>query len=86
MPLGDLIMMLGAFVVGGWLLHPIAKAVAERLRGGRTNEQELTALRMGMLAELQQTRHELAELHERVDFAERLLARPRDGAPRPPAG
>jgi len=31
-----------------------------------------------ILTELQQVRHEVAELAERMDFAERLLAKPRE--------
>jgi hypothetical protein len=35
------------------------------------------AEREEILAELQQVRHEVSELAERMDFAERLLAKPR---------
>jgi len=66
--------MLGVFGVGGWLLNPIVKALAERLRGGRATDAELQGLRDDLAGELQQVRREVAELGERIDFAERLLA------------
>lgn len=74
MPLDELLILVGVLGVGGWLLNPIAKAFAERLRGGRTADAELQALREDVVGELQQVRRELADLGERVDFAERMLA------------
>jgi hypothetical protein len=52
-----------------------------RLRVGELGgaESELAALR----AEVDELRRELSEVQERVDFTERVLARPRD-ADRPP--
>ena len=62
------------FIFGGGTLFllslsPVGKALAERIRGhGRpTPDPEL-------LAEVDALRAEVSELHERVDFAERLLA------------
>jgi hypothetical protein len=61
------------FIFGGGTLFllsvsPVGKALAERLRGraepGRDPE---------LLAEVDALRQEVAELHERVDFAERVL-------------
>jgi hypothetical protein len=49
---------------------PLAKALADRLRG-RTGAEADPAL----LAEVDQLRERLAEVEERLDFAERLLAR-----------
>ena len=49
---------------------PMAKALADRLRG-RTGTEADPAL----LAEVDQLRERLAEVEERLDFAERLLAR-----------
>jgi hypothetical protein len=62
------------FLFGGGTLFllsvsPIGKAIAERIRarGQATPDPEL-------LAEVDTLRHEVAELHERMDFAERLLS------------
>ncbi len=49
---------------------PVAKALADRVRG-RTGAEPDPAL----LAEMDQLRERLAEVEERLDFAERLLAR-----------
>jgi len=65
---------------------PIGRAVADRIRGKHAlPEAEDLRAEMGeqheaMVAELQQVRRELAEVAERLDFAERLLAQ-RRGAP-----
>jgi hypothetical protein len=49
-------------------LSPVGRALADRLRGRveRAQDPEL-------LAEVDALRNEVAELHERVDFAERVL-------------
>lgn len=61
------------FIFGGGTLFllsvsPVGRALAERLRGrtelGRDPE---------LLAEVDALRQEVAELHERVDFTERIL-------------
>lgn len=65
-------------VVGGVvLLYPLVRALAERLRPRPDlgTKQELQAMREQMVEEVQQVRHEVAELSERVDFTERLLAK-----------
>jgi len=80
---GVVALLIPIVAVGGffaWMisLSPVGKAFAERLRGGagpaagRGGNEE-------MLQELEQLRHEVAELAERVDFTERLLAKQRDG-------
>jgi hypothetical protein len=53
---------------------PIAQAVAQRLRGRPAAEPD-----PNLLAELEHLRGRLAEVEERLDFAERLLARGADG-------
>ena len=50
---------------------PVAKALADRIRGRTGTETADPA----MLAEMDQLRERLAEVEERLDFAERLLAR-----------
>jgi uncharacterized protein YlxW (UPF0749 family) len=71
------VMMGGAF----WVLRPLAAAIAKRIAGEHRRPPEVAhEERDEILTELQQVRHELAELAERVDFAERLLAQQRDAA------
>jgi hypothetical protein len=49
---------------------PLARAAADRLRGRPAPEAD-----PALLAEVDQLRERLAEVEERLDFAERLLAR-----------
>ena len=82
------------FIFGGGSLFllaisPIGRAIAERIRGGAPNapgavHEALEALREEMLTELQQTRKEVSELGERMDFAERMLAQRREAERLPP--
>ena len=60
------------------LLFPLVRAFAERIRGKNQDggvKEELQILREDLLAELQQTRREIGDLSERIDFTERLLAK-----------
>jgi len=71
-------------------ISPIGKAIAERIRGGAPHapgavHEALEGLREEMLTELQQIRHEVSELGERMDFAERMLAQHREAERLPPA-
>ena len=67
--------MVGGFV----LLYPVVRALAERLRPRpEAGKDELQALRDDVVQELQQMRREVAELGERMDFTERLLAKQRE--------
>ena len=65
---------------------PIGRAVADRIRGKHALPQaedlraEMGEQHEAVVEELQRVRHELAEVAERLDFAERLLAQ-RRGAP-----
>ena len=66
------------FIFGGGTLFllsisPVGKALADRLRGrvGPVQDPEL-------LAEVDGLRQEVAELHERVDFTERILSESHD--------
>jgi hypothetical protein len=66
------------FLFGGGTLFllsisPVGRAFAERIRGrvAHTQDPEL-------LAEVDALRQEVAELHERMDFAERLLSSTHD--------
>ena len=60
------------------LLFPLVRALAERIRPRGVEaglKDKIQMLRDDMLTEVQQARHEIAELGERMDFAERLLAK-----------
>lgn len=75
------------FIFGGGTLFllsvsPIGKAYAERIRA---KTHELAPPDPQVLAELDELRGQVSELHERVDFAERLLAERREGQQLPPA-
>lgn len=69
------------FIFGGGTLFllsvsPVGKALAERIR----NHGARPAPDPELLAEVDALRAEMSELHERMDFAERLLAqRPEPG-------
>lgn len=65
----------GAF----WVLRPIGAAVAKRIAGEHRRPGLDSDEREEILGQLQAVREEIAELAERMDFAERLLAKPRDG-------
>jgi hypothetical protein len=86
MPLQDLLALIAVVGVGGWILRPIAQALAERLKGARAHESATTldAVRDEVAGELRELRREVAELHERVDFAERLLTKGSAAGVRPP--
>lgn len=62
-----------------WVLRPVAAAVAKRIAGEHRRPGMESDERDEILNELHQVRQEVAELAERMDFAERLLAKPRDG-------
>jgi len=59
------------------ILFPLVRALAERIRPRPDSgvRDELQALREDLLAELHETRREIGDLNERIDFTERLLAK-----------
>lgn len=57
-------------------ISPIGRAFAERIR----SHGAVPARDPELLAEVDALRQEVSELHERMDFAERLLAKQRDAA------
>ncbi len=76
-------------LIGGFaLLMPVVRALAERLRPRQESgiREELQAMREDVAQEVQQVRRELAELSERVDFTERLLAKQREAERLGPPG
>lgn len=70
-----------AAVVGiAVVLYPIARAIARRLEGRAGNQellQQVEELR-DRVRDLEASQHRVAELEERLDFTERLLAQRRD--------
>ncbi len=75
------------FLFGGGTLFllsisPIGRAFADRIRArgqGGDVRSELVEHKEALEQELEVVRREVAELAERVDFAERLLAKQREG-------
>jgi hypothetical protein len=85
------------FIFGGGSLFllslsPVGKALAERIRrqGGAVLPDEVRAdldeVRSELLSEVQRLRTEVGELGERMDFAERLLAKQREADRLAPPG
>lgn len=86
--------VIGVFIpiiaVGGfflWMisLSPLGKALAERVRHGAVPPPKDGAEGERLLAAVEDLRREVAELAERVDFTERLLARQSSADRRSPA-
>ena len=76
------------FIFGGgfWVLRPLAGALAKRI-GGEVPHPKAPEMDEAVLSELQQLRQDVNDLAERVDFAERLLAKQREpGRLGPPGG
>ena len=77
------------FLIG---FSPIGRAVADRIRGKHALvdveevRAELAEARETQGAELDQVRQQVAELAERLDFAERLLAQQRESPRVGPGG
>ena len=58
-----------------YVLRPVAAAIAKRIAGEHRRPGMEPAERDEILNELHQVRQEVAELAERLDFAERLLSK-----------
>jgi hypothetical protein len=76
---GEAVVFLTALALTGFTLlaWPLVRAFAERIRPRADTgiKEELQGMREDVLTELRDMRREIAELGERVDFAERLLAK-----------
>jgi ubiquinone biosynthesis protein UbiJ len=59
------------------LRGPVGKALARRLEGNQPPLNESAEI-AGRLAQVDELSHRVAELEERLDFAERLLAKSRE--------
>jgi hypothetical protein len=86
------VFFLVVFTLAGsvWLLTPVMRALAERIKPRPAGldaamPEELRRFRDELVDEVGQLRGEVAELGERLDFAERLLAKQQQALPRPGA-
>jgi hypothetical protein len=72
-------MVLALLATALLILWPLARALARRLEGGASKELllELEGLR-ARVQQLEDGQARLGELEERLDFAERVLAQPRE--------
>ena len=74
------VVLFGGFFA--WMIaRTLSKAYTARLQQGSPAGVVGAARQEELAADLEQLRHEVAELAERVDFAERLLAKGREGEP-----
>jgi hypothetical protein len=85
MNLEPLIPIIFFLVVGGIFVArgEIGRALADRIRGGAGASANLLDEVAELRRDVDGLRADLAETHERLDFAERLLASGRDGESRP---
>lgn len=68
-----LFLLLGGAV---WVLRPIGKAIARKLEGqAGADVRAFEQTREEMLGEMDGLRQEVAQLSERLDFTERMLAK-----------
>src|SRR5436853_198956 len=80
-----LILLFGGGACIAMAFSPIGRALADRIRGksasagGDDVRTQLAEQREALDQDLEAVRREVAELAERMDFAERLLAKQRDG-------
>jgi len=71
-----LVLIFGGGTLVAISFSPIGRAIAERIRHGGGGPAMPDP---AVYEELDRMRQELSELHERVDFSERLLAASREG-------
>ena len=68
-----LFLMLGGAV---WVLRPIGKAIGRKLEGqAGADARALEQMRDELLGEVDGLRQDVAQLSERLDFTERMLAK-----------
>lgn len=77
-----IIFLFGGATVAALSFSPVGRAMADRIRGHRA----MTGPDPEVLAELDQLRHELTDVQERLDFTERLLAQRREAGQLPGPG
>lgn len=74
-----IVLIFGGGTLIGISFSPVGKAIADRIRGHKAETEPDPAV----YEELERMRGEMSELHERVDFTERLLAKSREQAQLP---
>ncbi len=76
------VLIFGGGTLAALAFSPIGRAIGDRIRGRSAGADglraELAEHREALTEELQTLRQEVSELAERVDFAERLLAKGRE--------
>lgn len=80
--------IIAGMVVGGAFLvvRPLVSAIAKRIAGEHRPPLPDPEERTAMIEELERLRQDMTELQERVDFAERLLAKQRGAERLAPPG
>ena len=80
-----IVMVFGGGTLFALSMSPVGRAIADRIRGtpkqgviGDKDLDELREAQMAILDDVEVLRHEVADVNERVDFAERLLAQRND--------
>ena len=78
-----IVLLFGGGTLIALSLSPIGRAIADRIKGVRPGQsgdvvQQLEETQGHVLDELDALRQEVAEVQERLDFTERLLANQRD--------
>jgi hypothetical protein len=58
-----------------WLLNPFFRALGKKLEGKTTDVRALEQMRDELLGEVDGLRQDIAQLSERLDFTERMLAK-----------
>jgi hypothetical protein len=76
-PITAMLIPIAAIVMGGMLKMMRLRLEEARVRAGSLPDGSVAELDQ-MRLDVEQVRHELAEVQERLDFAERLLAQRRD--------
>jgi hypothetical protein len=69
-----IVFLFGGSALVGLAFSPVGRALADRIRGKTAG----AAPDPQVYEELDQLRHDMTELQERVDFAERMLAQGRE--------
>lgn len=77
-----IVMIFGGGTLFALSMSPVGRALADRIRGtpkhgtiGDKDIDELREAQMAILDEVEAMRHEIADVNERVDFTERVLAK-----------
>lgn len=59
-----------------WILRPVGRAIAKKIEGsGSAGPHQVDQMRDELLGEMDGLRQDVAQLSERLDFTERMLAK-----------